>query len=391
MDKTSTERIQEITNMIEEKDDKDLEDNDLPFLFRTLHSLAAKASCFFLQLGVEDFNQVESDSTSVDDAFVRGLQKWLNGTSVSRRSLVEAVFKPAGGNNRLLARELAKSFKDNIMRVFIPIKEAKSTSTTKIILCAGSVTSVASVIKDMLNSKVAARWYQVGVVLGSKVSDLEVIRMKQFSAQESEQEMFKMWLTNCEDEATWQRLVDAVGHSAGGNNLRLALALSEKIIDKKLSVPVSGEDFADSPEESVGAASGCKPQDKFHGSGSDSPPPPGSGKKAEHKPPASGVDSHALELQDLMVELQPLVARWRPFGLALRLSSDQLDEIEEECGKLQKRLEKVLTLWLKKDYDTKRFGMPSVQLLVEAVRNRAGGNNPALAETIDEKHKGKLT
>jgi hypothetical protein len=139
----------------------------------------------------------------------------------------------------------------------------------------------------------------------------------------------------------------------------------------------------------VGAASGCKPQDKFHGSGSDSPPPPGSGKKAEHKPPASGVDSHALELQDLMVELQPLVARWRPFGLALRLSSDQLDEIEEECGKLQKRLEKVLTLWLKKDYDTKRFGMPSVQLLVEAVRNRAGGNNPALAETIDEKHKGR--
>ena len=86
----------------------------------------------------------------------------------------------------------------------------------------------------MLNTKVAARWYQVGVVLGSKVSDLEVIRMRHASAQDSEMKMFEMWLTNCGDEATWQRLVDAVGHSAGGNNLRLALALS-KTIDKKLS------------------------------------------------------------------------------------------------------------------------------------------------------------
>ena len=101
-------------------------------------------------MGVEDFDQVKSNSTSVDDAFVLGLQKWLNGTCVSRRSLVEAVFKPAGGNNRRLARELAKSFKgihnslhitqfgyftvDYILYsvVFIPIEEAKSTSTTKI-------------------------------------------------------------------------------------------------------------------------------------------------------------------------------------------------------------------------------------------------------------------
>ena len=87
------------------------EDKDLPFLFRALHSLAADASCFFLQLGVQNFNQVKSDSTSVDDAFVLGLQKWLNGTCVSRRGLVEAVFKPAGGNNRRLARELANLFK----------------------------------------------------------------------------------------------------------------------------------------------------------------------------------------------------------------------------------------------------------------------------------------
>ena len=86
----------------------------------------------------------------------------------------------------------------------------------------------------MLNAKVASRWYQVGVVLGSKVSDLEVIRMRHASAKESEKEMFEMWLTNCDDEATWQRLVDGVGYKAGGNNLRLASALS-KNIDKKLS------------------------------------------------------------------------------------------------------------------------------------------------------------
>ena len=76
-----------------------------------LHSLAAEPSCFFCQLGVEEFDQVQHNSTSVDDAFVLGLQKWLNGAGVSRRNLVEAVFKRSGGNNQRLAGELADSFK----------------------------------------------------------------------------------------------------------------------------------------------------------------------------------------------------------------------------------------------------------------------------------------
>ena len=85
----------------------------------------------------------------------------------------------------------------------------------------------------MLGGKVTSRWYQVGIVLGSKVSDLEDIRIKKdISATTSQQEMFEKWLLNCADKATWQRLVDAVGHKAGGNNLRLAKEFSQKINEK---------------------------------------------------------------------------------------------------------------------------------------------------------------
>lgn len=80
-------------------------------MFRTLHSLATTGLTFFLQLGVNNFAHIQSNSTSVDDAFVLGLQKWIKGTDVSRKELLKAVFNPAGGNNQKLARTLANSFK----------------------------------------------------------------------------------------------------------------------------------------------------------------------------------------------------------------------------------------------------------------------------------------
>ena len=88
-------------------------------------------------------------------------------------------------------------------------------------------------IQDMLDAKVAPRWYQMGVTLGARVADLEAIRFSKLPAQESERKMLDAWLKNADPErTTWQWLVDAVGHSAGGNYQRLAKTLAKKIAAK---------------------------------------------------------------------------------------------------------------------------------------------------------------
>ena len=79
---------------------------------------------------------------------------------------------------------------------------------------------------------------------------------------------------------------------------------------------------------------------------------------------------------------------WRGVGRALRLHPDLLNRIEADYSDVKSRLERVVTEWLKKSYDTNRFGQPSWQLLVAAVAHPAGGNNRALAEQIAGRHNG---
>lgn len=87
-----------------------LEDDDLPFLFRRLHSLAPRWFGFCLQLGVKDLEQIERNGTSVDDRLVLALQDWLRACDVSWRKLIEAIFRPSGGGHQVLASDVAKSF-----------------------------------------------------------------------------------------------------------------------------------------------------------------------------------------------------------------------------------------------------------------------------------------
>ncbi|CAI8007272.1 hypothetical protein GBAR_LOCUS5125 [Geodia barretti] len=99
--------------------------------------------------------------------------------------------------------------------------------------------------------------------------------------------------------------------------------------------------------------------------------------------------SSAFYINDLFEvhsELCNVAAEWKGLGLALRLHPGTLDTIEADCRDVQSRLREVLTQWLKKAYDTRRFGAPSWQLLVAAVAHPAGGNNPALALTIAHNH-----
>ena len=59
----------------------------------------------------------------------------------------------------------------------------------------------------------------------------------------------------------------------------------------------------------------------------------------------------------------------------------------EKSGDLAACLESMLTDWLGKNYNVKKFGPPSWQMLAKAVGSPAGGAYVALAEKIAEKHK----
>ena len=49
-------------------------------------------------------------------------------------------------------------------------------------------------------------------------------------------------------------------------------------------------------------------------------------------------------------------------------------------------LEKVISSWLKRNYDTDSHGPPTWKMLVEAVRAPNGGNNTTLADQIAKAH-----
>ena len=91
-----------------------------------------------------------------------------------------------------------------------------------------------------------------------------------------------------------------------------------------------------------------------------------------------------LDLFRIKEEVLPLAGRWRFFGLALGLSSDDLSRIEENNRSVESCLEKTLDQWLKSVVTLR--GPPSPQLLVDAVASRAGGNNEVLARQIAKRY-----
>lgn len=87
-------------------------------------------------------------------------------------------------------------------------------------------------IREQLGNEVAARWYQMGVIMGVSVAGLENIRVnpKYTSVEDYEEAMLTLWLKGVPLlPKTWQVLVDAVEHKAGGDYPVLAEKLSENI------------------------------------------------------------------------------------------------------------------------------------------------------------------
>ena len=86
---------------------------------------------------------------------------------------------------------------------------------------------------------------------------------------------------------------------------------------------------------------------------------------------------------DVKVKLLSVAARWRDIGLALRISDPQLKTIEaSDKSDVKDHLTDMLRLWLDKSYDAEKYGAPSWKTLREAVKNQAGGDCPAVAETL---------
>ena len=84
----------------------------------------------------------------------------------------------------------------------------------------------------------------------------------------------------------------------------------------------------------------------------------------------------------MKVALGPVSDRWKHIGLALRLDPTQLNKIKKENNDHEDCLTEMLTLWLKENYNTERFGEPSWELLAVAVAHHDGGNDSALAKRI---------
>ena len=96
----------------------------------------------------------------------------------------------------------------------------------------------------------------------------------------------------------------------------------------------------------------------------------------------SGID----DLFDITTELEDVAINWRDIGLALRLHDPDLATLEKGSKSVYSCLKDMLRLWLNQNYDVIKYGEPSWQMLENAVRARAGGNNPAVADQIHRKY-----
>ena len=103
----------------------------------------------------------------------------------------------------------------------------------------------------------------------------------------------------------------------------------------------------------------------------------------------SFIPADINDLFGVYTELLNVAHNWRGVGRALRLHPHLLNRIEANTTNVETRLEKTLSEWLKREYDTTRFGLPSWELLVAAVAHPAGGKNHALAGQIAGRHNGK--
>ena len=92
------------------------------------------------------------------------------------------------------------------------------------------------------------------------------------------------------------------------------------------------------------------------------------------------------DLADIIRELTDVTAKWKNIGIILGILDSRLESIKGDSP--QDYLREMLSMWLQKSYNVKRFGEPTWVKLVEAVNLPADGGNPSLAMKIARNHKG---
>ena len=63
-----------------------------------------------------------------------------------------------------------------------------------------------------------------------------------------------------------------------------------------------------------------------------------------------------------------------------------LGSIKAQTPDFAVALNQIITNWLQRNYNTKKYGLPTWKMLVEAVRAPNGGNNAILADKIARLH-----
>ena len=89
------------------------------------------------------------------------------------------------------------------------------------------------------------------------------------------------------------------------------------------------------------------------------------------------------DFHHLYSELITLKANYYQLGIGLGLPPGELLALRKGAQDIEQAFSEVLLAWLK---NVGNFGPPTWRRLVKAVDSPAGGNNPALAMAIAEKH-----
>ena len=93
------------------------------------------------------------------------------------------------------------------------------------------------------------------------------------------------------------------------------------------------------------------------------------------------------DFRDVHNEIHSIKYAYYQLGRELGLPPEELESIRTIYPQLiDQAIDQVLLLWLKQCYDVQRHVRPTWRRLVEAVDSPNGGNNPALAIDIANRH-----
>ena len=96
----------------------------------------------------------------------------------------------------------------------------------------------------------------------------------------------------------------------------------------------------------------------------------------------------ADHLRDVVREVISRRSSYYALGRGLGLPVDILESIQRqyESTDLGQALNEVLLAWLRQRYNTEELGRPTWQMLVRAIADQGGLNDPALAREIASRH-----